>query len=161
MIRDTPGNFNNIAAIVDDDNDNVVNLGMKTRRNLCMHNQSLECMDRLDLLGYNKRYIPTSIDFKVVLTRLEKTKMLLGDATHCAAANIHLDDFELRAPIMKPNAQLTVAINELMIQKGDECRFYRMTYRYVAFPIPVCARNITHRNIFNSIRSANIDFRRI
>jgi hypothetical protein len=123
MIRDTPDNFNSIAGIAEDDNTNVVNFGMKTRRGLCMHNQSLKCMDRIDLLGYNKIYIPTSIDFKVVLTRLEKTKMLLGHAGECATANIHLEDFELRAPIMKPNAQLSAAINKLMIQKGDECRF--------------------------------------
>jgi hypothetical protein len=49
--------------------------------------------------------------------------MLLGHAGECATANIHLEDFELRAPIMKPNAQLSAAINKLMIQKGDECRF--------------------------------------
>ena len=75
--------------------------------------------------------------------------MLLGNAGECATANIHLEDFELRAPIMKPNAQLSSAINELMIQKGDECRFYRITYRYVAFPIAIGARVISHRNIFN------------
>ncbi|CAB3987891.1 Hypothetical predicted protein [Paramuricea clavata] len=141
MIRDTPGHFDDIDGIAD--GTGVNNLGMRKRKLLCTHNTPFECIDRIDLLGYNKRFIPISLDFKIVLTRLEKTKLLLGDATYCAAAEI---------PIIKPNAQLSAAINELMIQKGEECRFYRTTHRYVAFPIPVGARVITHRNIFNGSR---------
>jgi disulfide oxidoreductase YuzD len=42
--------------------------------------------------------------------------MLLGNAAHCNLVEVHLNDLKLSIPIMKPKAQLSEAINELMIQ---------------------------------------------
>ena len=139
MIPDTPGHFSNVVGMLD--GNNVVNKGMKKRYDACSQDTVLTCMDRIDLLGYNKRYVPTSFDIKVVLTRLEKTKMLLGTAAHCATHHLRYTDLELSVPMLKPNAQLSAAINELMIQKNEEARFYRTSYRYVAKPIPINSRH--------------------
>jgi hypothetical protein len=120
MIRDTPGNFNSVAGLLEGNDDNVVNSGPKRRYALCNQGTALTCLDRIDLLGYNKCYVPTSFDFKVVLTRLENTKMLLGTVAHCGNHCLHYTDFELTIPMLKPNAQLSAAMNDLMIQKNEE-----------------------------------------
>jgi hypothetical protein len=36
--------------------------------------------------------------------------------------------------------------------KNEECRFYRISYRYVAIPIPQNSRHIIHKDIFNGAR---------
>jgi hypothetical protein len=91
MIPDPPGQFNSVVGMLN--GTNVVNNGMKKRYDTCSQDTVLTCIDRIDLLGYNKQYVLTSFDFKVVLTRLEKSKMLLGTAAHCA-----LHDLPLCAP---------------------------------------------------------------
>jgi hypothetical protein len=65
-IRDTPEQFDSVAGLLEA-NDDVVNFGAKRRYALCNQDTALTCLDRIDLLGYNKRYVPTSFDFKVVL----------------------------------------------------------------------------------------------
>ena len=72
MIHDTPTHFNSVVGMLN--GTNVVNVGMRKRYLACNQDTVLTCMDRIDLLGYNKRYVTTSFDFKVVLTRLEKRK---------------------------------------------------------------------------------------
>jgi hypothetical protein len=156
MIHDTPGYFDSIAHIHNNGGANLVNLGARRRYLLCKQDDALICSDHLDLIGYNKRYVPTSFDFKVRLTRLEKMKVLMGDAGHCGAVDVRFTDLKLTVPITKPNAQLSQAINELMIQKGDECRFYVTSYRYVAIPIAQGARRILHNDIFNGSRPTRL-----
>ncbi|CAB4006573.1 Hypothetical predicted protein [Paramuricea clavata] len=130
MIHDTPQHFNSVVGMLD--GANTVN-----------H-------------GYNKRYVPTSFDFKVVLTRLEKTKMMMGVEAECALHEIRITDLKLCAPMLKPSAQLSAAINELMIQKNEEVRFYRTGYRYVAKPIQVNTRHIQHKDLFNGARPGRL-----
>ncbi|CAB4016008.1 Hypothetical predicted protein [Paramuricea clavata] len=118
---DTPGQFDTIANSHDGAAGNV---NVRARARYVLLSQALEfqCIDNIDLLGHNKRYVPASFDMKVVLTRLEKTKMLLGTATTAATIDLCYNDFELKVPILKPTVQLSAAINELMIQKVEECR---------------------------------------
>ena len=148
LIHDTPGHFADVTHILDGA-DGLVNLGARKQHLACKNTTTLTCVDDIDLLGYNKRYVPTSFDLKVVLTRLEAARMLMGDATHCAAHHLRYTDLELSMTIVKPNAQLSAAINYLMIQKNEECRFYRISYRYVAIPIPTNSRHIVHKDVFN------------
>jgi hypothetical protein len=154
MVQDTPTHFNSVVGMLN--GANVVNVGMRKRYLACNQDTVLTCMDRIDLLGYNKRYVPTSFDFKVVLTRLEKTKMMMGVAAECALHEIRITDLKLCAPMLKPNAQLSAAINELMIQKNEECRYYRTSYRYVAKPIPINSRHIQHKDLFNGARPGRL-----
>lgn len=82
--------------------------------------------------------------------------MVLGTAAHCALHDLRYTDFKLCVPMLKPNAQLSAAINELMIQKNEEARFYRTSYRYVAKPIPINSRHIQHKDLFNGARPGRI-----
>jgi hypothetical protein len=121
-------------------------------------NQSVdyECLDHMDILGHNRRYVPTSFDVKIVLHRLEKTKFLFGVAADCAASKMLIKNLKLTIPILKPVAQLSEAINELMIQKAEECKFYVTLYRYVAKPIAIGAQYIHHSDIFNGSRPSRL-----
>ena len=73
----------------------------------------------------------------------------MGVTAECANHEIRITDLKLCAPMLKPNAQLSAAINELMIQKNEECRYYRTSYHYVAKPIPINSRHIQHKDLFN------------
>ncbi|CAB3976757.1 Hypothetical predicted protein [Paramuricea clavata] len=154
MIRDTPG-FMDVVTNLHHDTDNT-NLGARARyvaiNQAIVHN----CIDKLDLLGRVKRYVPTSFDIKVVLTRLEKSKVIYGTAAECALLDLRMADLKLTMPILKPNAQLSAAINDLMIQKGEECRYYKITHRYVAIPVPQNSRHIQHKDIFNGARPTRL-----
>ena len=154
MIHDTPGHLNSIVHVLDGAA-GLFNVGARKRYVACNQDTALICIDHFDLMGYNKRYVPTSFDFKVVLTCLEKAKMLLGTAQHCRAVDIRYTDLKLSIPIMKPKAQLSEAINELMIQKNEECRFYVTSYRYVALPLAIGSRCILH-DIFNGSRPGRL-----
>ena len=57
---------------------------------------------------------------------------------------------------MKPVTQLSEAINELMIQRADECKYYVTLYRYVAKPLAIGAQYIHHSDIFNGARPTRI-----
>ncbi|CAB4015976.1 Hypothetical predicted protein [Paramuricea clavata] len=107
----------------------------------------LECYDSIDIMGDNKRFVPTSFEIKVILQHLEKNKCLFGADAQCQAAFIHYDNLQIRIPAMKPKLQLTQAINQTMIQNGEECKYYITSYRYV--PTPVAAG--TSRTILNDI----------
>lgn len=155
MIHDTPGHFSDVTNVLDAGG-GFVNLGGRARYSACNQATALTCIDSFDLMGYNKRYVPTSFDFKVVLTRLEKTKMLMGTTAHCRVHHIRYTDLQLSIPIMKPNAQLSAAIKELMIQKNEECQFYVTNYRYVAKPIPIGSRHIIHQDLFNGARPGRV-----
>ncbi|CAB3977266.1 Hypothetical predicted protein [Paramuricea clavata] len=158
MIRDTPG-----AASDDPTNlhrnanaTGSVNLGARARYVLVNTDVVHECRDKCDLLGRVKRYVPTSFDIKLVLTKLDKTKLLYGTAAHCALVELRLNNLKLSMPILKPNAQLSSAINDLMIQKGEECRYYKITHRYLAIPIPANSRHIVHKDLFNGARPTRL-----
>ncbi|CAB3980638.1 Hypothetical predicted protein [Paramuricea clavata] len=155
MIRDTPGNMDTIANIHDGGAGND-NLGARARYNKINTDEVFRCIDRIDVLGRVKRYVPTSVDIKVVLTRLDENKMLFGTAAHCRLVELLMADLKLVVPILKPNAQLSAAINDLMIQKGEECRYYRISHRYVAIPIPVNSRHIQYKDIFNGARPTRL-----
>ncbi|CAB3998674.1 Hypothetical predicted protein [Paramuricea clavata] len=113
------------------------------------------CMDHLDLLGHNKRYVPSSYDMKIVLHRLEKTKYLFGTDGHCQLAKMLIKDLKLTIPMMKPVQQLSKAINDIMIQKGEECKFYT-THRLVAKPLAIGAQYVQFSNIFNGARPTRL-----
>ena len=150
-IHNTVGENDGITALAGG-GDTCVNLGARERYLACNQNTTFYCMDQLDLMGYNKRFVPTSFDSKVVLYRLEKTKMLFGNAAHCGAVSVHYTDLTLSIPIMKPKAQLSEAINELMIQKGEECKYYITRYCYFAHPLPSGSRRVLINNMFNGAR---------
>ncbi|CAB3978619.1 Hypothetical predicted protein [Paramuricea clavata] len=155
MIRDTPGSMDTTAHVYDGAAGNN-NLGARARYNQIHEDTVFRCIDKLDVLGRVKRYVPTSFDIKVVLTRLEKNKVLYGTAAHCGLVELKMADLKLTMPILKPNAQLSAAINDLMIQKGEECRYYKITHRYVAIPVPINSRHIQHKDIFNGARPARL-----
>ena len=152
--RDTGGNFDNTVGF--HNGTDTVNRG--GRRRAIGFNESIdyECLDHLDILGHNKRYVPTSFDMKIVLHRLEKSKMLLGVDADCAASKLLIKDLKLTIPILKPVGQLSEAINELMIQKAEECKFYTTSYRYVAKPIGIGSQYIHHSDIFNGSRPSRL-----
>jgi hypothetical protein len=93
---------------------------------------------------------------KVVLHRLEKSKSLLGVQAHAVAAKLLIKNLKLTIPILKPVTQLSEAINELMIQRADECKYYVTTYRYVAKPLAVGAQYVHHSDIFNGGRPTRL-----
>ena len=152
--RDTPGNFDNSVGF--NNGTNVVNNGGEKRAIPFRISAVRECRDHLDILGHNRRYVPTSYDIKIVLHRIEKTKFLHGTAAHCIAARVLLKDLKLTIPMMKPVTQLSEAINELMIQRANECKYYVTNYRYVAKPLAIGAQYVHHTDIFNGSRPTHV-----
>ena len=82
--------------------------------------------------------------------------MLLGTAAHCNLVEVHLNDLKLSIPIMKPKGQLSEAINELMIQKGNEAKYYVTHYRYNAHPLPTGSRRVLINDLFNGAQPGRI-----
>ena len=152
--RDTQSNFD--SSIGFNNGTNVVNPGGEKRAIPFRLSTERECRDHLDILGHNRRFVPTSYDVKIVLHRLEKTKFLHGTALHCAAAKVLFKNLKLTIPMMKPVTQLSEAINELMIQRADECKYYVTNYRYVAKPLAIGAQYIHHTDIFNGSRPTRV-----
>ncbi|CAB3988433.1 Hypothetical predicted protein [Paramuricea clavata] len=130
MIRDTPGHMDVITNLHHSTNaTGNTNIGARQRYNAINRAVIHTCIDKLDLLGRVKRYVPTSFDIKVVLTRLEKTKVIYGTAAECT-----LLDLRMR----------------------EECRYYKITHRYVAIPVPQNSRHIQHKDIFNGARPTRL-----
>ncbi|CAB3995257.1 Hypothetical predicted protein [Paramuricea clavata] len=73
-VHDTPGQFDSIAHL-QDGADGWLNLGARERYLACSRTTALECYDHIDLMGLNKRYVPSSYELKVVL---QKQKFCLG-----------------------------------------------------------------------------------
>ncbi|CAB3978334.1 Hypothetical predicted protein [Paramuricea clavata] len=157
MIRDTASHADVITNLHHDtDATGNTNLGARERYLLINEAVVHNCIDKIDVLGRVRRYVPTSFDFKVVLTRLEKSKVLYGTAAQCALVELRMGSLKLTIPILKPNAQLSSAINQLMIQKGEECRYYKTTHRYIAIPVPIGSRHIQHKDLFNGARPTRL-----
>lgn len=57
---------------------------------------------------------------------------------------------------MKPVQQLSEAINEIMIQKGEECKFYTTHNRYVAKPLAIGDQYVQFGDIFNGARPTRL-----
>ena len=152
--RDTPGNFD--SAVGFHNGTNVVNPGGEKQAIPFRISAETTYSDHLDILGHNRRFVPTSYNVKVVLHRLEKTKFLHGTTAHCAAARVLFKDLKLTIPIMKPVTQLSEAINELMIQRADECKYYVTLYRYMAKPLAIGAQYVHHSDIFNGSRPTRV-----
>jgi hypothetical protein len=146
--RDTQANFDDSVGF--HNGTAIVNLGGNKRAVPFRIGAEREYMDHMDILGHNRRYVPTSYDVKVVLHRLEKTKFLFGVAADCAATKVLYKNLKLTIPIMKPVTQLSEAINELMIQKAEECKFY------VAKPLAIGAQYVHHSDIFNGSRPTRL-----
>jgi hypothetical protein len=152
---DTAGQFDSTANF-HDGAAGMVNQGGGKRGSFFRVGAEFETLDLLDILGHNKRFCPTSFDFKIELTRLEKAKYFTGVDAHVAASKMRIKDLKLTIPMMKPVAQLSAAINELMIQNAEECKFYTTTYRYVAKPLAVGAQNVQVNDIFNGSRPTRV-----
>ncbi|CAB3988321.1 Hypothetical predicted protein [Paramuricea clavata] len=147
---DTAGQFDDTVGF--HNGTNVVNVGGRRRANAVNIHARFKCLDKLDLLGHNKRFCPTSFDVKVELTRLPKHKFFTGIDANVTAVKMRYHDLTLTIPMMKPVAQLSAAINELMIQNSEECKFYTTTYRYVGKPLAIGAQNVQVNDIFNGGR---------
>jgi hypothetical protein len=72
-IHDTPGHFDSTANI-DDGAAGNVNVGARKRYLMCNQAVALECYDSVDLTGDKKRYVVSSFELKLKLTRIEQTK---------------------------------------------------------------------------------------
>ena len=154
-IHDTPGAFDSIANMIDGAA-GLENYGIHKRYAACNQGTSLECYDSIDLTGDKRRYVVSSFELKIRLTRLEKVKMLMGDPAHCRAAFVHITDLRMKIPAMKPRLQLTQAINQAMIQNGEECKYYIRTYRYVPHTVAAGTQRIILSDIFTGSRPTRV-----
>jgi hypothetical protein len=133
-----------------------VNKGAVKRYALCNQNTQLDCYDSINIMGDNKRYVLSSFEIKIRLTRLEKVKTLFGDDAHCALAKIRYNDIEITIPAYKPKMQLMTAINTAMIQKGEEVKYYVRHHRYVPIPVLAGTRKIIKNDIFTGARPTRV-----
>jgi hypothetical protein len=62
--HDTPGHFDSRVNIHDSGAGHV-NKGARKRWVAFSQSANIECLDHLDLLGHNKRYVPSSYEMKV------------------------------------------------------------------------------------------------
>ncbi len=96
--------------------------------------------------------MPSDFDFKIVLRRAAKTKYLFGTDALGQATDVSIRNFRLKIPMFKPNQQLSEAINELMIQNGEECKYYSTQYRFISRPVAQDTSRILENDIFNGSR---------
>ncbi|CAB4025872.1 Hypothetical predicted protein [Paramuricea clavata] len=151
---DTPGHMDDRTRIDSYTEATCVNKGAGRRGTLFDNGAENYVIDDIDLLGHNRRYLPSSMEIKVVLTRLEKVKYIFGTTADAQAAKMELHDLHVHIPVFKPVAQLAEAINESMIQKSEECKFYTTNYRYVAKPMAAGAQRVQWNDMFNGARPA-------
>ena len=154
-IHDTPGAFDNVDNMLDGA-DGISNYGIRKRYLACNQGTALECYDSIDLTGDKRRYVVSSFELKIRLTRLEKIKMLMGEPAHCNVAHVHIEDLRMIIPAMKPRLQLTQAINQAMIQNGEECKYYIRTYRYVPHTVAAGTQRIILSDIFTGSRPTRV-----
>jgi hypothetical protein len=133
-----------------------VNKGAVKRYALCNQDTTLDCYDSINIMGDNKRYVLSSFEIKIRLTRLEKVKTLFGTDAHCALAKIRYNDIEITIPAYKPKMQLMTAINTAMIQKGEEVKYYVRHHRYVPIPVLAGTRKIIKNDIFTGARPTRV-----
>jgi hypothetical protein len=155
-IHNTPGQSDSIAQLADADNAACINQGAAARYLLCHTDTPLLCYDYINIMGDNKRYIPSSFEIKIRLRRLDKNKALFGNAGHCGAANIHYDNLEIHIPAYKPKAQLMSAINQAMIQNGEEAKYYVRSHRYVPIPVGNGTRKIVKNDVFTGAKPTRV-----
>jgi hypothetical protein len=155
-IHNTPQASDSIVQLLAPDHAGHVNKGAGKRYALCNQGTQLECYDSINIMGDNKRYVLSSFEIKIRLTRLEKTKTLFGDDTHCALAKIRYHDLEITIPAYKPKMQLMTAINTAMIQKGEEAKYYVRHHRYVPIPVLAGTRKIIKNDIFTGARPTRV-----
>jgi hypothetical protein len=134
----------------------LVNKGANQRYVACNQGTALECYDRIDLMCQSKRFIPTSHEIKIILRRVDKTKMLFGNTAHCGAAFVHFDDFKIIIPSMKPKLQLSQAINQAMIQNGEEGKYYVTTHRFVPTPVAAQTQRIDLNDLFTGAQPTRV-----
>ena len=133
-----------------------VNKGAVKRYALCNQDTTLDCYDSINIMGDNKRYVLSSFEIKIRLTRLEKVKTLFGTDAHCALVKIRYNDIEITIPAYKPKMQLMTAINTAMIQKGEEVKYYVRHHRYVPIPVLAGTRKIIKNDIFTGARPTRV-----
>jgi hypothetical protein len=150
--HDTPGQFDDRTRIDDVTEDTCVNIGAGKHGTAFNNGAENLVIDKFDVLGHNKRYVPSSFEIKIVLTRLEKTKAIFGTKGPAGPVHMCMNELQIRIPVFKPVQQLSEAINEVMIQKGDECKYYVTTHRYVPTPIAAGAQRVQVNDIFNGAR---------
>jgi hypothetical protein len=153
-IHDTPGHADSSVQLTD--HAGHVNKGAGERYQLCHEDTHMLCYDYVNIMGDNKRYIPSSFEIKIRLRRLDKTKALFGTAAHCQNANIHYENLEIHTPAYKPKAQLLSAINQAMIQNGEEVKYYTRSHRYVPIPVANGTRKIVKNDIFTGSRPTRV-----
>jgi hypothetical protein len=155
-IHNTPGHSDSRAQLLDPTHAAHVNKGAYARYALCHEDTTLLCYDSVNIMGDNKRYIPSSFEIKIRLRRLDKTKALFGTAAHCIAANIHYENLEIHIPAYKPKAQLMGAINQAMIQNGEEVKYYTRSHCYVPIPVAAGTQKILKNDIFTGSRPTRV-----
>ena len=155
-IHNTPGASDSVVQLTDPTHAGHANKGAGARYQLCHEDTPLLCYDYVNIMGDNKRYIPSSFEIKIRLRRLDKNKALFGSGAHCAAANIHYDDLEIHIPAYKPKAQLMGAINQAMIQNGEEVKYYTRSHRYVPIPVAAGTQKILKNDIFTGSRPTRV-----
>ncbi|CAB3978026.1 Hypothetical predicted protein [Paramuricea clavata] len=154
-IHNTPGAANvsdSIAEMRDPTNAAHVNKGLGKRYQLCKRAVPFRCYDFINVMGDNKRYVVSSFEMTIRLTRLEKTKTLMGNAAHCALAKIRYNDMQIHIQAFKPKAQLMAAINTAMVQKGEEAKYYVRHFRYVPIAVANGTQKIYKNDLFTGAR---------
>ena len=154
-IHNTPHNSDSRAHLIAA-NVGQLNKGAAKRYQLCNQDTQLDCYDSINIMGDNKRYVLSSFELKIRLTRLERTKTLFGTEAHCALAKIRYHDLEITIPAYKPKMQLMTAINTAMIQKGEEAKYYVRHHRYVPIPVLAGTRKIIKNDIFTGARPTRV-----
>ncbi|CAB4035329.1 Hypothetical predicted protein [Paramuricea clavata] len=149
LLTQTPTGYKDNRVNLHDAGGGLVNSGGHKRWLAYSQSGEVICGDHLDILGHNKRYVPSSYDMKIVLHRLEKTKFLFGTTQHCTDAKVLIKNLKLTIPMMKPVQQLSDAINDIMIQKAEECKFYVTHYRFAAKPLAIGAQYVQFSDIFD------------
>lgn len=150
--HDTPGKFDSRVRIDAITEATCVNKGAGKRGTAFDNGAENLVIDKFDTFGHNRHYVPSSFEVKIVLTRLEKVKYIFGTTAHAVAVRMEINELQIRIPVFKPVQQLSEAINEAMIQKGDECKYYITTYRYVATPVATSAQHVQVNDIFTGSR---------
>ena len=135
------------------------NLGARKRHALASTADGIKLIDDLDIPLFagngTKKYIPTSFELEIRLTRAPLRQICMGSQLPDNAVNapatqrLHLNDFELDLPVYKPVEQLRQAINTMLTDKNEEAKYYTVQHRVVVQTITGGNQTYQATDIFN------------
>lgn len=143
---------NNITSTLDGTTTNVGGYS----RVVALRAANKPMIDRIDTILFNEAgmdvFLPSVFKLQLQFARELQNRYISG-TTHAdfpiAGLHVYLDDLKIKIPVYKPKAQLSLAINAMLVDKNEECRYYTTSFRTIAVPVTAGQRVHDQIDVFN------------